>query len=383
MDIAKAVGDVAAGGMVLMTRACVEQLEPAKALKDVSMLCLGCYQLEGASDDQPQMLYLAISRQLIPRLAVFEPLRRLTPVQVPLLQAPIGHATLVSISVVGMALLKEWDEAKAAVAMQTVADVAQRMLFRSWGYLVEVSGAGLCVAAFDDTLRAVAFSLCLIEELKAADWDEELLDHEVCEVVRVAPQVYPSKAPHASGGSGSTALEPKAPARLPNRTKEQDGGAESGGGGARLLRAPSMQVYRRVSCVQESLDISSSGISGQNVLLRGPRLKVGISSGQVATDVSPLTGRMVYTGKAAGLAPLIMSKAQSGTVWCCKATWQAAQPDGAAAVPELAAVSQGMFGFKGFKENVELMQCQLRRQDPPQATPARLLPQHTVALQQR
>eukprot|EP00955_Chlamydomonas_euryale_P110179 365985-Chlamydomonas_euryale.AAC.3 len=49
MALAKAVGDAADGGMVVMTQACFQRLARTKQLADVLVLCMGMYQLNGDS----------------------------------------------------------------------------------------------------------------------------------------------------------------------------------------------------------------------------------------------------------------------------------------------------------------------------------------------
>ena len=69
------------------------------------------------------------------------------------------------------------DLAQAALAI--FASHATRLLNQSNGYLVEMTGSGLCLAAFSRPIDAIIWGISLIDSLKNATWDEDLLAHEV------------------------------------------------------------------------------------------------------------------------------------------------------------------------------------------------------------
>ena len=70
-------------------------------------------------------------------------------------------------------------QALAQSALSLFASHAIQLLNKHNGYLVEMTGSGLCLAAFSRPLDAIMWSVSLIEDLKHADWDEDLLAHEV------------------------------------------------------------------------------------------------------------------------------------------------------------------------------------------------------------
>ena len=67
----------------------------------------------------------------------------------------------------------------AQAALSIFADHATRLLGEHHGYLVEMTGSGLCLAAFASPLQAIMWGVMLIEALKGVDWDSDLLAHEV------------------------------------------------------------------------------------------------------------------------------------------------------------------------------------------------------------
>jgi hypothetical protein len=71
-------------------------------------------------------------------------------------------------------------QSKAQVALAAYGDLSARLLHASNGYLVELTGSGLCLATFADAADAVMWSLSLQEAMKRLPWDPEMLQHEVC-----------------------------------------------------------------------------------------------------------------------------------------------------------------------------------------------------------
>ncbi|KAG1658640.1 hypothetical protein FOA52_006402 [Chlamydomonas sp. UWO 241] len=209
LALAKAVDHAGAGGMILMTQ-----------VKDAGL--------------NPVCLCQAIARPLVPRLAAFEALRDVEKLQLSVLDATLGNVTIAFVNIVGMLTLQAWNKDHAARALSVCCALSTRLLRQAGGYLVELTSSGMCVAAFREPASAVAWGLCLIEVMKHADCDEELLAHELCKKVLV----------HAPDTGG---------------TFSENGTPRAG-----------------------------------RVLFRGPRVKVGIDVGQVQGDVSPVTGRMTH-----------------------------------------------------------------------------------------
>ncbi|KAG1660559.1 hypothetical protein FOA52_002003 [Chlamydomonas sp. UWO 241] len=312
LALAKAVGDAGAGGMVLMTQDTFERMNPVRELSDVLVLCLGDHQ---AKDDSlgPVCLYQAIERPLVPRLAAFEALRGVEKLQLSVLDAPVGsNVTVAFVNMVGISTLQACNKDQAARALSVFVALTTRLLREAGGYLVELTSSGLCLAAFCEPASAVAWGLCLIEVMKNADWDEELLAHELCEEVLVCDHI---RKQHS--GQGATAP--------------------------------------RVG----------------HVLFRGPRLKIGIDVGQAQADVSPVTGRMTYRGKVMNRAARICGKASSGMQWCSAAVWDQVESTCGEKLPStgILGTELGAFALKGITESISLVQCALGGGSAPMAAP--------------
>ncbi|KAG1658835.1 hypothetical protein FOA52_008260 [Chlamydomonas sp. UWO 241] len=299
LTLAKAVGDAGAGGMVLMTQDTFERLRPDRALSDVLILCLGDHRTLKDDTIGPVCLYQAIERTLVPRLVAFEALRDVEKLQLSVLDAPLGsNVTVVFVNMVGMASLRAWSKDHAARALSVLVALANRLICNAGGYIVELTSSGLCLAAFHEPASAVAWGLCLIEVLKHAEWDEELLAHELFEEVLV------------------------------------------------LASIPAGQPLPR-------------GVpAAHNVLFRGPRLKIGIDVGHVQADVSPVTGRMTYRGKVMNRAARICGKASSGMQWCSTAVWDQVVSKCGEQLPStgILGTDLGAFELKGIPDSVQLVQ---------------------------
>lgn len=100
------------------------------------------------------------------------------------------------------------------------------------------------------------------------------------------------------------------------------------------------------------------------ILLRGPRVKIGIDEGLAAAELSPVTGRMIYRGKFMNRAARISAKAPSGTCWCSEGAWEGAKEQATAElISSLGLVGDrlGPFQLKGVQEEVNLFQCSFSR----------------------
>ncbi|KAG1676448.1 hypothetical protein FOA52_002268 [Chlamydomonas sp. UWO 241] len=306
LALTKAIGDAGAGGMVLMTKETFVCLHLDRALKDMGVLVLSMGKHTFTDDTLRGCLcvYQAIERQLVPRLAVFEPLRGLSELQPGAMDAPIGTVCIAFANMVGLATLQAWDKDRADVALDAYAAVLKQLLHDAGGYLVDLTASGQCLVAFHHPLDAVAWGAGLIEVMKHRQWDEELLSHELCEEVLL----------HEPGG-------------------------EYTGGSSPLSR---------------------------RVLLRGPRIKIGIDVGKVQADVAPLTGRMSYHGKVMNRAARISSKASSGKQWCSATVWEKANGllGGARLLTAgIRGTQLGAFSLKGVTRRVELVECSWRHGD--------------------
>ena len=78
--------------------------------------------------------------------------------------------TVVFMYAVGHATLSAWNQEVTGQATLTYGGVVQRCLGDWGGYLVELSGGGLCLAAFAGAAEAVGFALSVKDRLLVADW---------------------------------------------------------------------------------------------------------------------------------------------------------------------------------------------------------------------
>ncbi|KAG1669083.1 hypothetical protein FOA52_004002 [Chlamydomonas sp. UWO 241] len=295
-------GTSGAGGMVLLTEECFYRLQSDRGLKDVVMLAMGRHTVSDPNIG-PVCVYQAIERTLVPRLAAFEPLRGLRELQAGAMDAPVGTVTIAFANMVGLATLQAWSQDQAHVALDAYAAVLKDLIHDADGYLVDLTSSGLCIAAFQHPVDAVAWGAGLIEIMKHRQWDEELLSHELFEEV--------------------------------------------------LLHEPAAESPDNLTPPHG------------RVLFRGPRIKIGIDVGNVQADVEPLTGRMSYHGKVMNRAARISSKASSGMQWCSTEVWEQAKarfgPHLLAA--GIRGTQLGPFSLKGVTGTVKLVECSWRHGD--------------------
>ena len=133
----------------------------------------------------------------------------------------------------------------------------------------------------------------------------------------------------------------------------------------RLLKpAPSPASLNPPSQVGEDARASNVASQQRILLLRGPRVKIGIDHGLSAAELSPVTGRMIYRGKFMNRAARISAKAPSGACWCSESVWEDAKGQSSAEfVSSLGLVSDclGPVELKGVQEEVNLVHCSFIR----------------------
>ena len=124
LALAKGVGDAGQGGMVILSQACFQRLQHHQASSGASklwgangnkplLLCMGEHQLKDESLGGRVTLYQAISADLISRLAFFGPLRTFgCSGELGVLDAPLGHVTVVFASLVGVSTLLILDKVR-------------------------------------------------------------------------------------------------------------------------------------------------------------------------------------------------------------------------------------------------------------------------------
>ncbi|KAL6747219.1 hypothetical protein V8C86DRAFT_3148514 [Haematococcus lacustris] len=247
LAMAKAVGDVGQGGMVLLSQAAFEQLPVAKLASFGMLLNMGDYVFTKDESLPATPIYQAFGRGLEHRAAFLQgPLRASEQLQAGVLDAPLGDVSITFANLVGVGTLMAWDKTLASAALDlyhvhavNALKRATRLLYPSFparhssggavsrsrsrqrsvcsyappagtadpGYLVELSG-GLCLAAFLSPAAALLWALQLRADLLEAPWQEELLAHELCEEVNVTerpatPPPPPSPLSVAAAGRRS------------------------------------------------------------------------------------------------------------------------------------------------------------------------------------
>ena len=100
----------------------------------------------------------------------------------PLLQAPVGTASIVFMKATGVAMLSAWDAAITKAALQLYHSTVTELVPQYSGYIVEMAEE-LSLLAFQRPEAAIAWALAARERLLAADWPQELLEHELCEPI--------------------------------------------------------------------------------------------------------------------------------------------------------------------------------------------------------
>eukprot|EP00198_Chlamydomonas_reinhardtii_P009142 XP_001698479.1 predicted protein [Chlamydomonas reinhardtii] len=104
-----------------------------------------------------------------------------------------------------------------------------------------------------------------------------------------------------------------------------------------------------------------------SVVLRGLRLRVGLETGPATARLVPRTGRLDYTGRTLNRASRIASKAAAGTVLISSGLWKRAlavantAAHAASVIRELVGSSQGRALLKGVPDLVELVQVERPR----------------------
>ncbi|KAJ9533873.1 hypothetical protein QJQ45_026962 [Haematococcus lacustris] len=374
LAMAKAVGDVGQGGMVLLSQSAFEQLPVSKLASFGMLLNMGDYVFTKDESLPATPIYQAFGRGLEHRAAFLQgPLRASEQLQAGVLDAPLGDVSITFANLVGVGTLMAWDKTLASAALDlyhthaiSTLQAMPQLLHQlpghggqqpallpagttDPGYLVELSG-GLCLAAFLSPAAALLWALQLRADLLEAPWQEELLAHELCEEVAVAQAVDVQQELHP--------LRPR---------REEEGATPRPTSNAASLRSEGTGPG---PC--KLLPVTAEVMS---VLFRGPRLKVGVDVGRVHADINPVTARMTYRqgsypqaalgvlavlvrrGRVMNRAARIADKAHSGSVWCSRAAWEGCSQ----ACPELMTQlgvkghSLGQFSLKGVPEPAHLV----------------------------
>eukprot|EP00955_Chlamydomonas_euryale_P060726 357806-Chlamydomonas_euryale.AAC.16 len=275
------------------------------------------------------------------------------------------------ILMVRLICLQAWNNELASKALETYAAIATHLLQEAGGYLVELTSSGLCLAAFDQPLSAVVWGLCVIEAMKFADWDEDLLANELCEEVLLQEQrPRPNKRPSVE--QTSSTAEQLAPMAMQHsmlfRGPRVKIGVDCGqventrtcnrtwdmawGRGRRAATSKKRTTF--------TLPLRAAHQRCQNTLLMHPVLPSHTPL-QVLADVSPVTGRMTYRGRVMNRAARISSKAYTGALWCTHDMWKQIQLEHGPAARRIGLTCEwlGSFELKGIQGSVELVQSSL------------------------
>ncbi|MEW5319057.1 MAG: hypothetical protein WDW38_010233 [Sanguina aurantia] len=206
------------------------------------------------------------------------------------LEAPVGEVTFLFMNMVGHKMLCAWNPALMAQATSMYESTVSALLPSFNGYLVELSD-GLCFASFPSSRDAIGYALLCKDQLMVQDWPEELLAHALCEEID--------------------------------------------------------QFEVRDHDVMTST--SDTLMASSRLLMRGPRIKVGIdcSVTSMRTQISPATGRMTYRGRAINRAARIANKATSGAVLCSEGAWAGYCADPRAEATPVLGCSLGQVPLKG------------------------------------
>ncbi|KAG2496412.1 hypothetical protein HYH03_005638 [Edaphochlamys debaryana] len=285
MALAKAVSDLVPGGMVVLTQATWDRLQPwppTDGLPGAIAWDRGRFRvgLCAADPETPSItvelrLFQLLCPQLLPRQPHLErrPWRGAEQVLPGVLSAPLGRLAIVKVQVVGVQVLAAWDAEVTADALRVFGSVVGDVL-PVWGgfpaYLetdldaaprappgpagagatesvrgraaagsaegAAARGCGTLVAAFREPAMALGFLHALLDVLVDAPWPEPLLAHELGEPLALA-QAGGATPPGGGGGAATPpgagaeaaagGLEVQPPSPLPSVTGMAAGGASA------------------------------------------------------------------------------------------------------------------------------------------------------------
>eukprot|EP00198_Chlamydomonas_reinhardtii_P003938 XP_001693274.1 predicted protein [Chlamydomonas reinhardtii] len=124
----------------------------------------------------------AASRGLLCRVPALGPVRSREQLGAGVLCAPLGCVALGVLVVAGLPTLQAWDKAVTEEALDTFRRVVVTVALRQLGGQLVEEGPGRVLAAFCSAASAVRWAASCEALLKAADWSEALLAHELCPV---------------------------------------------------------------------------------------------------------------------------------------------------------------------------------------------------------
>ncbi|KAG2433525.1 hypothetical protein HYH02_012643 [Chlamydomonas schloesseri] len=278
LQFAKAVCDAAQGGMVLLSATAHEQLNKAGGGGGGCvpvLLDMGSHVVKMRSE--PLQLYMAASRDLMARVPALGPVRSREQLAAGVLAAPLGCVALGVLLVAGLPTLQAWDKAVTEEALETFRRVVVTVALRQLGGQVVEEAPGRVLAAFGSAAAAVRWAASCEALLKAADWSEALLGHELCEEV-----------------AGPVLLDSN-------------------------MEGPVVSAHDDVA----------------RCLFRGLRVRGAVDVARVKAELLPATGRLAYRGALASNVGRIAAYVSAGQVVCTGRAWRCYQ-----AAAELAEITE-------------------------------------------
>ncbi|KAL6757582.1 hypothetical protein V8C86DRAFT_3095115 [Haematococcus lacustris] len=324
MEEARAASHACPGGLTFLTESSYKQMAYRQLPADMVLVNVGDYQLkvQGTDPKQARTLYVCCPAEHVYRFLDACPVRCLRPLSTTFLDAPFSQAAVVYLYVVGLGSLAAWNSQVTATAMGLCLSILNRQLHLYGGYCVE-QAESLCLATFCHPHTAIRWALACIQLCLAADWPQELLEHELGEEMLV-----PTPLTRLSASAAAAALQD---ARRAKRGRKLIGGVPPKPAAApHPDTAGSSQTAAPVAAVHSPSPDPKAGNSSRlvRVLLRGLRLKAGIDYGPVSASVHAALARMTYTGRVMNRwgvegSSRVAGLAKTGQVWCTESAWLA------------------------------------------------------------
>ncbi|KAL6755160.1 hypothetical protein V8C86DRAFT_2683483 [Haematococcus lacustris] len=316
MEEARAASHACPGGLTFLTESSYKQMAYRQLPADMVLVNVGDYQLkvQGTDPKQARTLYVCCPAEHVYRFLDACPVRCLRPLSTTFLDAPFSQAAVVYLYVVGLGSLAAWNSQVTATAMGLCLSILNRQLHLYGGYCVE-QAESLCLATFCHPHTAIRWALACIQLCLAADWPQELLEHELGEEMLV-----PTPLTRLSASAAAAALQD---ARRAKRGRKLIGGVPPKPAAA--LHPDTSQAAPPVAEVHPPSPDPKAGSSSRlvRVLLRGLRLKAGIDYGPVSASVHAALARMTYTGRVMNRSSRVAGLAKTGQVWCTESAWLA------------------------------------------------------------
>ncbi|GLI67737.1 hypothetical protein VaNZ11_011988 [Volvox africanus] len=175
MKVVKAVGDAAAGGMILMSQSTFQAL--VSIMMDLpgspQAIFSGESDLDLGSDAANYCLYQLVHRELVQRIGYSAPLRNIPLTQLGTEDAPTGFCAISFMHVASASMLVAELGQPGVEALQQFKSIATGLCSRCGGYVVEAS-EGLCLAAFRHAAAALVWALASREALTSHPWSAEV-----------------------------------------------------------------------------------------------------------------------------------------------------------------------------------------------------------------